>query len=159
MEGSSQLTPEETRVYEVIKRETKSSGGIKQSQIKKHPELRDIDPRKITEIVKKLKKLNLVKRKLINEGGKRCYLLVAEGEEKMQQSIVTEPSNTSSSTEIVTTTPVTFTSPSLDIEILDIPCMRCKHVFGCGIGRTYDPLHCPLITQFILEGSGTIPKS
>jgi DNA-binding MarR family transcriptional regulator len=159
MDSEFELSSEETRVYEIIKRETKASGGIKQTQIRKHSELRDLDPKKITQIVRKLTKMNLVDRILVNEGGKRHYLLIAKEEkEESAQNMVTKP-NESILAEPIATTSTAPSITDIDVNLLDIPCMKCKHVFECGIGRPYDPLRCPLITQFILEKSGVIYRS
>lgn len=150
MNNDLQLSPEELKVYEVIKRETKASGGIKQTQIRKHPELRDIDPKRITQIIRKLAKLNLIERTLLDEGGKRSYLLMSK--EEGYKEIPTAKDEADRNMQLTTTSVL---MKQIDVDLLDIPCIKCKHLFECGVGRSYDPLRCPLMTSFVLEKSGT----
>ncbi|MEM1525705.1 MAG: hypothetical protein QW775_04345 [Ignisphaera sp.] len=153
MSNQYKLSPEELRVYEIIKRETKNSKGIKQTVLRKHPELKDIGSKKITEIIRKLIKLNLVERVLVNDGGKNSYILVTK--EIMQDQYDTLEEDT------LVTAINSVISKKVDIFMLltDIPCIKCRHIFECSIGRAHDPLHCSLITYFILEKSGVISKT
>uniref|UniRef100_A0A7C2ZRN0 MarR family transcriptional regulator n=1 Tax=Ignisphaera aggregans TaxID=334771 RepID=A0A7C2ZRN0_9CREN len=75
MTSEPKLTPEEQRVYDLIKRETKSSGGIKQVLVRRHLELKDIDPKVVTQIVRKLIDMGLVEREVVNNGDKRYLCL------------------------------------------------------------------------------------
>lgn len=144
MNDDHNLSPEELLVYKVIKHETDRAGGIKQISLKNHPELKGVEPKKIPQIVRKLIKMNLVSRTLIEEGGGRFYIL------KARELINPENSNTNSSTRQTT---------DLFASLLtDIPCIRCQHLFLCGLSHTYSPLRCPHITYFILEKSGFISR-
>ncbi|MEM4788638.1 MAG: hypothetical protein QXV06_02455 [Ignisphaera sp.] len=152
MNNQYKLSPEELRVYNIIKRETKNSKGIKQTTLRKHPELKDIESKRITEIIRKLIKLNLVERVLVNDGGRNSYVLVTKEVIQNQYDTLEGDRSSSTSNSIVS---------KLDVFTLltDIPCIKCRHIFECGVGRTHDPLHCPLIAYFILEKSGIISET
>lgn len=149
MSDKSQLSAEELKVYEIIKRETLTSGGIKQISVRKHPELKNLDPKKVTQIVKKLVDMDIVERVLVNNGGRRFYLLVAK-DVKQNSSISIEGE---SEYKIANT-------QNLDASmlLLDIPCIKCRYLPICGISHTHDPLRCSSIAYFILEKSGIIQK-
>lgn len=149
MSDKSQLSTEELKVYEVIRRETLTSGGIKQTSVKKHPELKNLDPRKITQIVKKLMDMNVVERVLVNDGGRRFYVLVAKDVKQDSSNIQVEDEYG------ITNTHNLDKACTL---LLDIPCIKCRYLSICGISHTHDPLRCPSIAYFILEKSGIIQK-
>lgn len=149
MSDQHKLSPEELRIYEIIKRETKNSKGIKQTILRKHPELKDIEPKRITEIIRKLIKLNLVERILVSDGGRNSYVLVTKEVNQNQYDTLEEGKSMLTPNSIVSKVDI-FTL------LTDIPCIRCRHIFECGVGRAHDPLHCPLIAYFILEKSGIV---
>lgn len=150
MGNKPQLTAEELKVYEIIKRETTASGGIKQTSIRRHPELRNLDSKRVTQIIKKLIDMNIVERTLVNDGARRFYVLVAKDLEQDSDTIIQEANKY----EVADT-------QSWDkacMILLDIPCIKCRYLPICGISNTHDPLRCSSIAYFILEKSGIIQK-
>lgn len=145
MSNGLQLSLEERKVYDVIKRETMNTGGIKQTLLKKHPDLRDIDPKKISQITKKLIKLNIIKRTVIENGNKRVYMLIAK--DSPENLDIEKPITTS------------YNTNGLHQILLDIPCIKCRHLFLCSAKHAYNPLRCSLIAYFILERSGIVSKT
>lgn len=149
MSDKPRLSTEELKIYEIIKRETMTSGGIKQTSVRRHPELKDLDPKKVTQIVRKLIDMDIVERVLVNSGSKRFYLLVAK--DVKQNSDAQEKSDYG-----------VYDTQNLDRActlLLDIPCIKCRYLPVCGISHTHDPLRCSSIAYFILEKSGVIQKT
>lgn len=147
MSNPPQLSPEEQKVYNLIKQKTVTSGGIRQTLLRRQSELKGIDPRKITEIVRKLIKLKIVERIVVKSNGKRTYVLVAK------------EALTGNGTErnVLSLAPQDL----IDVRsiLLDIPCIRCRYLYSCSIGHAHDPLRCPLMAYFMLEKAGLISKS
>jgi len=148
MTSEPKLTPEEQRVYDLIKRETKSSGGIKQVLVRRHLELKDIDPKVVTQIVRKLIDMGLVEREVVNNGDKRYYVL----------RVKEAPSASNGVSENAALPHSRDSSGLSDSILLDIPCIKCRNLTTCGMGYAHDPLRCPLIAYFILEKSGIISR-
>ena len=140
------LSSEEQRIYNVIKRETETSGGIKQTLLRRHPELKDLDPKMITQVVRKLIKLNIVERITVRNGSRRAYVLVAK-------SLSQADKGTRKSTD---TKLRNEDAQYLESLLLSIPCIRCRYLDICGIKDMYSPLRCPSIAYFILEKAGLI---
>jgi len=125
-----QLDDNEKLVYHIVKRETEEHGGILQTKLKEMPELKNLRPRQITTIVNKLVKLNLIKRELVVNNGRSMYLLKAVPPISFQKDL------------------------GYAIEIVSgIPCFRCKNLYLCGEGRSFSPLKCPYLTQYLVSKS------
>ncbi len=123
-----QLNDNEKLVYYVIKRETEERGGILQIKLKEIPDLKNLKPRQITTIVNKLVKLNLIKRELIVNNGRSMYLLKVVPSVTIQKDL------------------------SYAVEIVSkIPCFKCKNLYLCGEGRSFSPLKCPSLTQYLIN--------
>ncbi|MEM1542230.1 MAG: hypothetical protein QW101_05140 [Ignisphaera sp.] len=129
------LSYDEKRVYRVIMNETMASGGISQKALKSHPDLKDFESKRITQIVKKLMELNMIKRSVIENNGKRTYVLRVNSNKTLDEA--------------------TSLHNGVDtLSLLEIPCIKCRYLFSCSIGHPYDPLRCSVLTQFILEKTG-----
>jgi len=126
----NQLDDSEKLVYYVVKRETEEHGGILQTKLKEIPDLKNLRPRQITTIVNKLVKLNLIKRELIVNNGRSMYLLKVVPSTTFQKDL------------------------GYAVEIVSkIPCFRCKNLYLCGEGRSFSPLKCPYLTQYLVNES------
>ncbi|MEM0371212.1 MAG: hypothetical protein QXG46_00820 [Ignisphaera sp.] len=139
MNDEYKLSYEEKRVYRVIMNETMASGGISQRALKSHPDLKDLESKRITQIIKKLIELNMIKRSVVENNGKRTYILSITNNKTLDKD--TSPHNNSSVN---------------NSSFLEIPCIKCRYLFSCSIGHPYDPLRCSILTQFILEKAGII---
>ncbi|MCS7110971.1 MAG: hypothetical protein N3D82_03400 [Ignisphaera sp.] len=128
MESPTHLSDEESLVYNIIKQETRSSGGILQSKLRERAELRDIQPRKLSTIVNKLTRARLVRRVAVDGNGQPSYLLQAV-EQRDQVEGERVPNQ----------------------EVLLIPCHGCRNLYMCGEGRSYSPLKCPYLTRFLMD--------
>ncbi len=128
MEDSLRLSDEENLVYNVIKQETKASGGILQSRLGEKDELRGIQPRRLSTIVNKLVRAKLVKRIAVDNNGQQTYLLQAINRNEWAEE-----------------------KQTLDLDVFTIPCYGCRNLYMCGVGRSYNPLKCPYLTRFLIE--------
>lgn len=122
------LSDAEKIVYDIIKKETYSSGGIWQRKLKEMPELRNIKPRTLQHIVKKLIKLKLVKRLKIESNGKTAYFLKAVIEDAQKESEDIE---------------------ILSKDLFEIPCLTCKYLFVCGIDKIHTPSRCVILSRYL----------
>ncbi len=127
----NQLDNDEKLVYYVIKRETEERGGVLQTRLKEVPDLRNLRPRQIITIVNKLVKLNLIKRELIVNNGRSMYFL-----------------------KVISPTTIIQKDLNYAIGIVSkIPCFRCKNLYLCGEGRSFSPVRCPYLTQYIANAA------
>ncbi|MEM0026316.1 MAG: hypothetical protein QXT53_00060 [Ignisphaera sp.] len=122
------LSDVEKIVYDVIKKETYNSGGIWQRKLKEVPELRNIKPRTLQHIVKKLIKLKLVKRLKIENNGKTAYFLKAVIEDTQRKSEGIE---------------------TLPKDLFEIPCITCKYLTVCGIDKVHAPSRCVILSRYL----------
>ncbi|MDK6027850.1 hypothetical protein QPL79_00515 [Ignisphaera sp. 4213-co] len=124
------LSDVERIVYDIIKKETESVGGIWQRKLKEMPELRNIKPRTLQHIVKKLIKLKLVKRIKIENNGKTAYFLkaVTEGDEGANKAL-----------------------DLLQQELFEIPCITCRYLSVCGIDKIHEPSKCIILTKYLFS--------
>ncbi|MEM0005461.1 MAG: hypothetical protein QXJ56_07260 [Ignisphaera sp.] len=135
MESATRLSDEEVLVYNIIKQETRVSGGILQSKLRERDELRSIQSRRLYTIVNKLARANLIKRIAINDNGQTAYLLQAiDQRNQIGEQRISIP----------------------DSEIFAIPCNGCRNLYMCGEGRVYNPLKCPYLTRFLMERAYTV---
>lgn len=140
MINEDMLDHDEKKVYEIIVCETSASGGIPQKALKSRPELKDLGGKRINQIVKKLVELKMIKRSVSENNGKRVYVLTA-----ITDSDSGERKNSDMNDSILQI-----------LSLLEVPCIKCRYLFSCGVGHLYDPLKCSTLTQFIIEKSGII---
>jgi DNA-binding MarR family transcriptional regulator len=137
------LSDVEKIVYEVIKRETETNGGVVQRKLKEMQELKDIKPRKLQHIVKKLIKMKLVKRLKVTNNGKTSYFLQAvialEKEKPIENKIL-------------------IVRLSID-DIIEIPCLTCKCITICGASKLYNPSKCSLLTKYLISNALKSPTN
>jgi len=133
----SNLSDVEKIVYEVIKRETENSGGIMQRKLKEIQELKNIRPRELQHIVKKLIKMNLVRRLRVSSNGKTSYFLQAVLKELTKGELI---------------------KISLD-DIINIPCLTCKYIAICGTSKLHNPSRCSVLTRYLISKTLKSPSS
>ncbi len=115
----------EQRILDVVKKKTRSEGGIVQSTLWS---MLGIDNREGTKAVLSLVRKGLIKREPVVYKGRRTYKLVYTPAKAAEINIV------------VNLNPV-----------IRIPCFICRELNRCGAGGYFTPEKCVILSRFLGE--------
>lgn len=97
------------------------------------PKLTKIDVKTITRSIYKLEKIGLVHREPVVNNKRKTYIVKIDNEKVLKKL---EEQGES-----------IFDIRELFIQLSEIPCITCPHIYRCYEGGFYDPVHC----QYLLD--------
>jgi DNA-binding MarR family transcriptional regulator len=128
----SSLSKNDVVLLKWLLRRSRENEEVVQSTI---PSKTKLNPKLVSKVINKLEKMGLIERTPIMYNKRKTYIVKPniEAAVKALKEIGEDFINIEDIIE----------------EIIAIPCIRCPHTEKCYEGGFYDPLFCPLLTDYI----------
>jgi DNA-binding MarR family transcriptional regulator len=128
----SSLSKNDVVLLKWLLRRSRENEEVVQSTI---PSKTKLNPKLVSKVINKLEKMGLIERTPIMYNKRKTYIIKPniEAAVKALKEIGEDFINIEDIIE----------------EIIAIPCIRCPHTEKCYEGGFYDPLFCPLLTDYI----------